>query len=174
MSRLMLTSDLHLGHKNICKYREGFTSEEHHNETLYENLAANVNKRDTLYLLGDIAFTHVWLEKIGKIRCQRKVLVTGNHDIERGINMRDLVKVYDDVKPFFSHRNYWFSHCPIHPMEVRFRLGNIHGHTHTKNVTIEDNGKEVIDTRYFNVSVDVTNLKPISFDDLINRRNFKE
>lgn len=173
MTRLMITSDLHLGHKNICKYREGFESEEHHNETLYENLASNIKKRDTIYFLGDIAFDRYWLKKISEIKCAHKVLVTGNHDIEHGIKMRDLVESYDDVKPFFSHRNYWFSHCPIHPCETRFRLGNIHGHTHQNNVTKVVDGEEVLDYSYFNASVDVTDLKPISFNDLINRKNIR-
>jgi calcineurin-like phosphoesterase family protein len=162
----MLTSDLHLGHRNINKYRDGFSSQEEHDNTLFENLATGVNKRDTLYLLGDICFTKEWLEKVSTIKCNRKVLVCGNHDIERGINMKMLVQAYDDVKPFFSHRNFWFSHCPIHPSEVIHRLGNIHGHTHQHHVRME-NG--TFDTRYFNVSVDVTEFKPISFEKLMER-----
>lgn len=160
MSRLMLMSDLHLGHKNICKYRPNFSSEEEHSNTIYENLATNIGKRDTLWLLGDVAFTFEWLEKIKQIKCKRKVLIVGNHDLERGITMKHLVDVYDDVFAVLSHRNYWFQHTPMHPQEMRSRLGNIHGHLH---------GSIIDDPRYFNVCVEHTNWKPISFAEVIQR-----
>lgn len=160
MTRLMITSDLHLGHLNICKFRTQFSTPEEHDNIVFENLATSVNKRDSLILLGDVAFTKYWLDKIKSINCAKKLLVCGNHDTEKGIKMRDLVKVYDDVVAMYSRRNYWFSHCPIHPAELRGRLGNIHGHGH----------QDVIDDpRYFNVCLEHTNYKPISFADLINK-----
>lgn len=159
MSRLMIMSDLHLGHSNICKYREGFSSAQEHHETLFENLATNVGKRDTLYLLGDIAFTLEWLERIKTIKARHKLLVVGNHDTERGITMRHLVDVYDSVVSLFSKRNYWFSHAPIHSDEIRRRFGNIHGHCH---------GHKIDDKRYINACVEHTNYKPITFEELVN------
>ena len=35
MSKLFITSDLHLGHKNILKFRNGFESQEAHDENLW-------------------------------------------------------------------------------------------------------------------------------------------
>lgn len=81
MSKLMISSDLHLGHKAICKYRKDFKSSEEHNEILFDNLASNVNKADTLYLLGDVAFDKYWLDKVSKINCKHKKLICGNHCI---------------------------------------------------------------------------------------------
>ena len=175
MSRLLFTSDLHLGHKNICKYRTQFSSPEEHDNTLYENLSTNVRKGDTLYLLGDIAFTFEWLEKIKQINCRHKLLVCGNHDTERGIKMKHLVDVYDDVVALTSKRNYWISHCPIHPQEMRGKLGCVHGHLHSKKVKMKDpmgydtpiSGSLVSDHRYLNVCVEHTNYKPITFEQLI-------
>ena len=157
MSRLMITSDLHLGHKSICKYRTEFSTEEEHSETLFENLASSIKKADTIYFLGDIAFTKGWLEKIKSLRCRYKLLICGNHDTERGISMRDLVDCYDNVMSLYSKRNYWFTHCPIHPSEIRGREGVIHGHLHDKVID---------DGRYFNACVEHTKYKPISFGDL--------
>ena len=165
VSKLWITSDLHLGHKNICKYRKLFTDAEEHHNTMFENLATTVGKRDTLYLLGDIAFDKYWLNKIANINCNHKLLVCGNHDTERGINMRMLVEAYDNVMSLFSKRNIWFSHCPIHPQEIRGRLYNIHGHLHGN--VVEG------DSRYFNACVEHTNWKPILFseiDELMRRR----
>lgn len=148
-------SDLHLGHNNICKYRTGFNSAEEHHEILFENLTKELRKRDTIWFLGDVAFDKVWLERIRGIYCLRKILIAGNHDLERGIVMRDLVDTYSDVKSLVSYKNFWFSHCPIHPQEIRGRLGNIHGHLH--NFTVED-------PRYVNVCVEHTDFKPIDFE----------
>lgn len=169
MSRLLVTSDLHLGHNNICKYRTNFSSAEEHHETLFENLATELRKQDTLYLLGDIAFTKEWLERISNIKCAHKILICGNHDLERGIHMRDLVETYDAVYSMWSKRNYWFSHCPIHPQEMRSRKGNIHGHLHG-NMVWKDWEKQLdtdeVDPLYFNACVEHTDWKPITFQEL--------
>lgn len=172
MSRLLFTSDLHLGHRNICKYRTQFSSPEEHDNTLYENLATSVHKRDTLYLLGDIAFTFEWLEKIKQINCRHKLLVCGNHDTERGIKMKHLVDVYDDVVALTSKRNYWISHCPIHPQEMRGRLGNITGHLHSKKVMVDYLVPDpyVEDWNYLNACVEHTDYKPITFEQLIEEQ----
>lgn len=166
MSRLMICSDLHLGHKNIHKYRTQYATAEEHHEDIFERIATGVKKRDTLYLLGDIAFTKEWLERIKEIRCRYKLLVCGNHDTERGITMKDIVESYDDVKALHSKRNYWFTHCPIHPQEIRGRLGVVHGHCHSHNI-IDGWADE---SRYYNACLEHTNYKPISFEDLIMRR----
>ena len=175
MSRLMITSDLHLGHSNIHKYRDQFSTAEEHHNTMFENLAVNINKRDTLYLLGDIAFDHYWLDKIKSIKCRHKLLICGNHDTERGIRMEHLVDAYDDVKSLTSKRNYWFSHAPIHADEMRGRLGNICGHIHDRKVQrmVMEYGNCVgstDDERYLNACVEHTDYKPISFEDLIEQQ----
>ena len=166
MSRLLLTSDLHLGHKNICKYRSMFSSAEEHHNIVFDNLATSIRKRDTLWLLGDIAFTKEWLARMKEIKCIRKVLISGNHDTERGIHMKDLVDVYDDVFSLVSHRNVWFSHCPIHPQEIRNRKLCIHGHLHDQ-IVADNLGQQ--DKRYVNVCVDHTDFKPITFQEIIEK-----
>lgn len=160
MSRLMITSDLHLGHKNIHKFRHGFESADKHHETLFENLAMNIQKRDSLFLLGDIAFDKFWLEQIKSIKCAKKTLICGNHDTENGIKMSDLVLVYDDIYSLYSKRNVWFSHCPIHDSQFRGKTHNIHGHLHSHLVA---------DGRYVNACVEHTNYKPVSFSEIITK-----
>jgi calcineurin-like phosphoesterase family protein len=165
----MLSSDLHLGHKNICKYRTQFSSAEEHHEIMFDNLATTIKKRDTLWLLGDIAFTREWLERMKEIHCMRKVLIAGNHCLERGIRMRNLVEVYDDIFSMVSHRNNWFSHAPIHQQEIRNRKFCIHGHLH-QELVLDLDGKP--DKRYINVCVDHTDFKPITYEEVIERASF--
>lgn len=166
MTRLMITSDLHLGHKNIHQFRGDFACAEDHHEFMFEQLAVNIQKRDSLFLLGDIAFDKYWLNKIKEIKCVKKTLILGNHDTENGIKFNDFIGVYDDVHSLFAKRNIWFSHCPIHPHQFRGKLLNIHGHLHDKTVRTEpfDVGE---DSRYRNACVEHTHYKPISFADLI-------
>lgn len=171
MTRLMITSDLHLGHKNIHKFRTQFSSAEEHHEVMFENLASNIQKRDSLILLGDIAFDKYWLEMISTIKCEKKLLICGNHDTENGIKMRDLVKAYDDVMSLHSRRNYWFSHAPINYQCMRGKKGNIHGHLHQEKIMkltlIDKKPTKVPNEMFINACVEHTNFKPISFMDLI-------
>lgn len=162
MSRLMITSDLHLGHNNIHKYRTQFSTAEDHHEFVFENLAMNIKKADSVIFLGDIAFDIKWLERLEKIKCRKKTLILGNHDTER-LQMGQLMFAFDSIHSLYSKRNCWFSHCPIHPGEFRERTLNIHGHTHDRLVQ-DDPGP---DFSYFNVCVERTDYKPISFAEIL-------
>jgi len=170
MSKLLITSDLHLGHNNICKYREGFISAEEHHNIMFDSLASNVNKRDSLILLGDIAFNKEWLQKIKTINCKKKLLVCGNHDLEHGIKMRDLVQVYDDIKALYSLKGVWLSHAPIHTQELRGRSHNVHGHLHDELVMNGTGLFQFKDDRYINVCVEHTDYRPVDLNELIKQR----
>ena len=174
MSRLMLTSDLHLGHKGITKYRTQFSSSEEHDEVIFDNLLSSINKRDTLYLRGDICFTKEWLHRFRTEVPQYTKLILGNHDLERGITIQDVANSYNSVGSLLSKRNIWFSHCPIHPKELRGRTHNIHGHLHNKVVErpVIEYGNCVgteKDPRYINVCVEHTDWKPVAFKKLIEQ-----
>ena len=52
---------------------------------------------------------------------------------------------------------------PIHPQEIRSRIGVVHGHLHNKLVEVDG----VVDNRYFNACVEHTDWKPISYQDII-------
>lgn len=57
MSEVYFIGDLHAGHKNICKFRQGFESEEHHFEHMKKVYHDVVTKRDRVFFMGDTAFT---------------------------------------------------------------------------------------------------------------------
>jgi len=177
MSKLLLTSDLHLGHNNITKYRTQFYSADEHHNFVFENLATNIGKRDTVYFLGDVAFDKYWLEKIKNLKCQHKKLILGNHDTEHH-TIKQLADTFDSIESLLSKRNVWFSHCPIHPQEIRGKLFNVHGHTHNQLigewVTISralgaQQDIFVPSKKYVNVCLEHTNYKPISFAEVKER-----
>jgi calcineurin-like phosphoesterase family protein len=161
MSRLLLCGDTHLGHRNIHKYRSCFSSAEEHDAVIFDNLASTVNKRDVLYLLGDIAFTKEAWDLIGTIKCERKVLILGNHDTER-VHMSYILQHVDHVHSMLSKNGTWFSHCPIHEAEMRGKLFNVHGHMHSQQIMLGDQPHP----RYFCTSVEHTNFKPITFQEV--------
>jgi len=170
MSRLMITSDLHLGHKNICKFRTKFSNFEEHNEIIFDNLASNIGKRDSLFILGDVAFSDEWLIKLSTINCVKKTLILGNHDSEY-LSRVLMINVFDAIHSLFSKRNCWFSHAPIHPQCFRGRVLNIHGHMHEDKVLFKNviHGDMRPDLTYFNACVEHTDYKPISFAEIIER-----
>ena len=162
------TSDWHLGHKSILKYREQFKTVEEHDEAIFTELA-KLNKRDILYVLGDFLFDcenfEQYLERISKFPCRIK-LVLGNHDNaefkKRGVSLEMLQSVFEDrIYGFARKHGFWVSHCPIAEEELRGRI-NLHGHVHNK--TIQKFG-------YLNLSMENINYKPISLDKI--RENIK-
>lgn len=153
MANVLFSSDWHLAHATICNFRKEFSSVEAHYEEIKRNYLKTVTKRDKIFLLGDIAFSKDALNDV-KEWPGKKVLIVGNHDLERGIVMQDLVDTYDEVYSFYRYKKFWLSHCPIHEEELRSRL-NIHGHTHSHLIN---------DPRYLNVCLEHTEYTPIDLN----------
>lgn len=170
MSKVYFASDLHLGHKNVTRFRTGFSSADEHHETILENLAMTVGKRDTLFLLGDIAFDSEYCARLlSKLKHINKTIwVQGNHDvsIRTIIGQAELIGLDANklqLQAFTTYKGWWLSHCPIHPDEIRNRKGNIHGHTHYHNIS---------GSAYLNVSMEqLPNWSPISFEELVSERS---
>lgn len=161
MSNIFFTSDFHLGHKVIApKYRTAFSSTEEHDAKLFE-LMSTLVRRDILYILGDFIFDspkYDWyLEQIAKFPFRIR-LVMGNHDSVRMYEPSRPTNI-ELQKPFFTYKHMWLSHCPIHPMEMRGRLLNLHGHLH--NAVVDD-------PRYFNVCLDQHNFSFVPLDNILN------
>lgn len=155
MSKTYFTSDWHLGHKNILKFRDKFKTIEEHDNTFIDNFNKIIKKRDTVYFLGDIAFTEEGLEQLKKLNyCHKKVLYLGNHDY---LGTEKYLEYFDEVYGFRSYKSYWLSHCPIHPQEMRNRKGNIHGHLH---------GSHLTDMKYFDVCPEKHDYQLVDFEQI--------
>lgn len=151
-------SDLHLGHKRILEftspYRSGITVDEH-DEWIIQQWNSRVRKRDVVYVLGDVAFSHEGLAKCALLNGQ-KMLVMGNHD---QFHIDDYRKHFSIKPGIFKYKGFWLSHAPIHPAELRGHF-NIHGHVHQH--TIDDG-------RYINACVEAVNGVPLNVEELRER-----
>lgn len=154
------TSDLHIGHRNIYKYRNFTTSEENTQFCLHQ--ISTLKKRDTLFILGDFIFdlpgdpefVENVLREISKMPIRNIKLVMGNHDSRSLYTLGPKYGIGIQL-PLFSYKNFWVSHPPIHPGEIRNRLGCIHGHLHGERVEKEIHNGFFQDMRYFNVNIDL-------------------
>lgn len=156
MSIVYVTSDWHLGHKNICKFREEFSSQEQHEQFILDRYMAIVTKRDTVWFLGDIIFDANYLQVVKDLPGTKR-LVLGNHDTDRQVDIANLCLVFDDIHGMFKYKHAWLTHAPIHSDELRGKY-NIHGHTHSHIVQ---------DSRYYNVCLEHTDYNPKPYQTII-------
>lgn len=160
------SSDFHLGHKAILKYRPQFSTIEDHDNAIFSQLE-KLTKRDQLFILGDFLFDcpefENYLARLSKLQAKFK-LIMGNHDS---------LKLYSQTiaqnlmlhLPLVNYKNFWLSHCPMHEQELRGRLGNIHGHLH--GAYVEDQSGST-NYNYFNVNLDNNNFKLVELDTIKN------
>lgn len=141
MGCIYITSDLHLGHKNIAKYREYVSSVEENTRLITSEWRQRVKKRDIVYVLGDAAFNKEELYNLASLPGQ-KILLRGNHD--NYLSTDELRNVFDEIEGALKKWRMWLTHIPIHPAELRGGV-NIHGHVHLATIP---------DKRYMNVCCD--------------------
>lgn len=155
------TSDLHLGHKAIPKYRTRFKDMKEHDDYIIDKILS-LGKRDLLFILGDFLFDgpnyEEYIERLSNKKCRIK-LVMGNHDSLK-LYKEDIFEIQ---LPLFSYKNMWISHCPIHPQELRNRSCNIHGHIHLGKVKATANDHST-HKKYFNVNLDVNDYDFVNIE----------
>lgn len=138
MSNVWFCSDLHLGHKNIGKFRAPLvTSTEENTHRIVSDWQTHVTKRDDVYVLGDWCFDMGMLNMLQTLPARAKYLIRGNHDeFDLGV----YAKYFNNVYGLKRYKEFWLSHAPIHPDELRGKF-NLHGHVHYNTLK---------DQRYFN------------------------
>jgi len=162
MTQVYVISDLHLGHKSILEmskgYRDGKNIEEH-DQILREKWDSKVQKRDIVYVLGDVAFTIPALEEFDSW-IGTKYLIRGNHD-KRSENLYR--KIFTKILGTHKYKGkFWLSHFPVHPDELRGSK-NVHGHVHLNPIKSINN----INSNYISVCPEATNGYPILLTDII-------
>jgi calcineurin-like phosphoesterase family protein len=182
MSNRFVISDTHFGHTNSWekfKLPNGdplrpFTSTEEMDETMVERWNAVVRPQDTVYHLGDVVINKKSLHHVKRLNGKKR-LVRGNHDIFKDADYREVgfdslygVRVFVD--------KFILSHIPLHPESVteRFKV-NVHGHLHANEVMrtrtnmVHGYMTGLVtepDPRYLCVSVENTDYRPLSFDEV--------
>jgi calcineurin-like phosphoesterase family protein len=160
---IWFTSDQHYGHANIIDYcKRPFESVAQMNETLIANYCALVQPSDTVYFLGDCAFT----DPIPFISCLpgQKFLVMGNHDWPKKskLNRCGFGWIKDVYELEFNGLYIWLSHYP-HRSWPRSHHGAPHFHGHCHGAI------ETPDKNTYDVGVDPNWFAPIGLDDILLR-----
>jgi calcineurin-like phosphoesterase family protein len=128
------------------------------NETIINNWNKVVTNDDIVIHVGDFKFKiHNNDEDIMSILNGHKVLVTGNHDRGSASFFKRLGfnEVYRKENLYIG--NFIFSHKPVKQTSLLLDKINIHGHVHNTKWFRYD-------LFHFNVSCEVINYTPISFD----------
>jgi calcineurin-like phosphoesterase family protein len=196
MANRFVISDTHFGHTNSWekfKLPNGdplrpFTSTEEMDETMVERWNAVVRPQDTVYHLGDVVINKKSLHHVKRLNGKKR-LVRGNHDIFKDQDYREVgFESLYGVRVFVD--KFILSHIPLHPESVteRFRV-NVHGHLHANEVmqnidhfedekiidykglmsginSVWTHTEQRIDPRYLCVSVENTDYRPLSFDEV--------
>src|SRR5690554_6252037 len=108
MSTIYITSDLHFGHKKIYPLR-GFSSIEEHNNTIIDNWNSIINKRDSTFILGDIAFGATNIKLLNKLNGYKK-LILGNHD---SYNIKNYIDYCTQIFGAIKYKDYILTHIPV-------------------------------------------------------------
>ena len=149
-----------------------FTSTEEMDETMVDNWNRVVRPQDKVYHLGDIAMSKRPLHAIMPRLNGEKVLIKGNHDIEK---ISCYLQYFKDVRGSHLLDRLALTHIPMHSASLLRWRGNIHGHLHNYTVkkaayikscgTIMYHDQEN-DPKYLCVSVEQINYTPIPFEEV--------
>lgn len=169
---LWFTSDTHFSHASIITFcQRPFLGVTEMDETLITRWNQVVKPSDHVYHLGDVAMVRP--KRIRHIleRLQgHKRLVRGNHDVYR---TAEYWEFFEEIHGVRVMDNLLFTHIPVHPASLgRFRA-NVHGHIHNNQggsflpVRRVDHVTQTVRwCPYVNVSVEVTDYRPLSFDEV--------
>jgi len=164
---IYFTSDWHLGEKRLGNITLGgfnpffrpFKTTAEQDQAIIQNLNEEVGEKDTLYHLGDVLMTEGSFRWLEQIKCDNKILILGNHDLE----FKDKLGNYFDIKEegFFNtdKSKFYLNHYPSRSISGRF---NIVGHIH---------GLWKVKRNMVNVSVDAWNFLPVSLPEILFVKN---
>jgi len=158
MSQVYFNSDLHLGHRRVIEFQDDFrakcmgvTSIKEHDEMIFDLWSDTVQKRDIIYILGDVGYD---LEPLKRLPGHKRLLL-GNHD-ER--HVVDYLEYFNDIIGPVKYKKHWLNHIPPHESEL-YNRPVIHGHTHSTGVE---------NPLYINVSVEMTRGRPVNYQDILS------
>lgn len=182
MSRIWITSDLHIGHNRDFVYKDrGFETIEEHDATLVRNWNELVAPEDTVYILGDVMLKNnlsddgfLYGMSVLKKLNGRLIVIRGNHDskekIEKYTECVNVIKAGDAALyldyPETGSYHFYLTHYPTlvsHKKlkQMKTALINLYGHTHQKD-------------RFYNehpymycVCLDAHDMRPALLDDII-------
>ena len=163
--QVFITSDLHLGHANIIKYcNRPFKAVHEMNKTLVYNWNSTIRKDDIVYFLGDLAYgrnssTDYWFHKLNG----RITFIKGNHDDS------DSIRMLDHFITEFEGIILYLTHYPANVPDI-WKGWVIHGHVHNNSHDYDMKQRYPYinyDKKRVNVSVELTNYKPLKLSTIV-------
>lgn len=162
-----IVSDLHFGHKNLCQALRHMTPEEC-DALIIKNWNQTVKKKDKVFILGDITMEKPNLikEYLPKLN-GFKHIVLGNHDYKSAKTILDIADC--KVSGPIQYKGFFLTHIPIHPSQLDFCRGNIHGHIHNKGIIdgFEYNPIQNLGPGYYNANIEFHDYKPVNFEKIL-------
>ena len=165
-----ITSDLHFGHTNILRFcpttRGRFHNVDNMNSVMIREWNQSVQAGDTVYILGDVAFTNASAAAaILNSLNGDKILVQGNHDSKliKNVEFRNCFKEIHDYLRLVYKKQYLIImfHFPIYEWDQMHR-GSIHFHGH-----LHGNPNGMPGTRALDVGFDATGQVVTDMDKMI-------
>jgi calcineurin-like phosphoesterase family protein len=137
-----IASDLHFGHLNIFKFcaktrahykNDGVEDVEYMNETMISEWNDIVEQKDTVYILGDVAFLpSLKAINIMKRLSGNKILIAGNHDkkiLKDPVFRSCFQSIHDYLEVNYDGTKICMFHYPIAEWNQMHR-GSVHFHGH--------------------------------------------
>jgi calcineurin-like phosphoesterase family protein len=153
------TSDWHLNETRIGDFNpffRPFRSVGEQNRTIIDNINRIVQPDDELYVLGDVAMDEEGVDLVGKIKCPKRILITGNYDEDK---LDQLAKYFSDIRQDMDLRvgavDCYLNHYPVSGVADRF---NITGHIH---------GLWKVKPNMVNVGTDAWHFRPVSEQEIL-------
>ena len=161
--RKFLIADTHFDHRGIIDLADRpFKDVETMQDTITWNTNEIVHKNDHLYWLGDIGMCNKkrMSELLNRFKCHNNYLILGNHDLCHSLSWWYSLGFFKTVTkwPIIVDDWYILSHAPVY-LNKYMPYVNIHGHLHEKTLSAPD-------CAYVNVSLEQTDYKPVSFDEI--------
>lgn len=176
-----IISDTHFNHTNILRFeKRPFQNVNEMNEFMIASWNDKITHKDRVFLLGDVIFTRkrdVVIDLLSNLN-GKIIIILGNHDKVlykmfiknqyRDLNGRIYIagQIYEPKVQFQNQNNYEkvvLSHYPIYSWNARYHgRKHFYGHVHSNSINLIEN--------MFNVSADVLDFTPQTFDYVVNNQ----
>lgn len=176
MSKVFITSDLHLGHDRSFIYEpRGFKSIEEHDEEIIKRWNSVIDAGTEVYCLGDLMLGNNdhGLECIKKLNGNIHI-IRGNHDTDTRMKLYgtcpNIVEIVEGKFLKYKKYHFYLSHYPClcgnfdEDKPLRERIVSLCGHQHSKDPFV-DWDKGLI----FHCELDGNNCYPWDLDEIINK-----
>ena len=172
---IYFTADTHFYHSNIINLcARPFSNIEQMNDTLINNWNSCVDKKDDIYILGDLAFkgNSSEVNDILNRLNGKKYLIVGNHDKylnDEHFNSNNFVWIKDYYVFKYQKRKFVLFHFPIFEWDGYYGEAiHLYGHVHNSGNNKQEQQKfNILGKKAVNVGVDVNNFYPISIEKII-------